>query len=90
MTSREACLREIEKGLHDLCQPVTSLQCRLELGKMAGDREGLLEAVNGGLLETRRIFEDIERFRQRLQSISDREPDQPDSAAAGDGRDSAD
>jgi hypothetical protein len=91
MPSREAYLREIEKGLHDLCQPVTSLQCQLELGKMAGDREALLEAVEGGLLETRRIFADIERFRQRLHSLSVREQEPAvGPAAAKDGRDSAD
>jgi hypothetical protein len=69
MTARDAYTREIEKGLHDLCQPVTTLQCRLELGKMAGDSASLLEAVEGGLLEMRRIFEAIGRFRERMQSI---------------------
>jgi hypothetical protein len=91
MASREAYLREIEKGLHDLCQPVTSLQCQLELGKMAGDREALLEAVEGGLLETRRIFADIERFRQCLQSLTVHEQEPTASPAeARDGRDSVD
>ena len=34
--------------LHDLCQPLTALQCRLEMGSMLGHPEDLEEAVKGG------------------------------------------
>lgn len=52
--------------LHDLCQPLTALQCRLEMGRMPGHPGGLEEAVNGSLEETRRLFEIVARIRQRL------------------------
>jgi hypothetical protein len=82
MTARDAYTREIEKGLHDLCQPVTTLQCRLELGRMAGDSASLLEAVEGGLLEMRRIFEAIDCFRERMQSLGLNGEQQNETVAA--------
>jgi hypothetical protein len=57
--------------LHDLCQPLTALQCRLELARMLGHTEALEEAVHGGLEETRRMFEIIAHMRQRLQEIEE-------------------
>jgi len=59
-------LRELEKELHDLCQPVTSLQCRLELGKLIGGEAALLEAADGALEDSGRIFEAVARMRERL------------------------
>ena len=58
--------RELERELHDLCQPVTSLQCRLELGKICGDQASLVEATEGALDDTVRIFEAVMRLRERL------------------------
>ncbi len=52
--------------LHDLCQPLTALQCRLELAEMIGNPEAFEEAVKGGLEETRRMFDIIAHMRQRL------------------------
>ena len=52
--------------LHDLCQPLTALQCRLEMGRMLGQPGSLEEAVDESLEETRRMFEVIARIRQRL------------------------
>jgi hypothetical protein len=59
-------LREIERELHDLCQPLTALQCKLELGQMIGEPEALMEAVDGGLEETQRLFTGIAQMRERL------------------------
>lgn len=59
-------LDEVHADLHELCQPLTALQCRLEIGRMMGNEEALLEAVDGSLEETRRMFEVIDRMRQRL------------------------
>ena len=59
-------LDEVHADLHELCQPLTALQCRLEIGRMMGNEEALIEAVDGGLEETRRMFEVIDRMRQRL------------------------
>lgn len=58
--------REMERELHDLCQPVTSMQCRLELGRMCGGEEALLEATEGALEDAVRIFEAVAKLRDRL------------------------
>jgi signal transduction histidine kinase len=63
---QDSFLREIEVHLHDLCQPVTALQCRLELGRAIDDRDSLSEAVVGGLEDTQRIFAAVRRLRDRL------------------------
>lgn len=60
--------------LHDLCQPLTALQCRLEIGRMLGHLGSFEEAVNGSLEETHRLFEVIARIRQRL--LADEESSQ--------------
>ena len=59
-------LQQMDSDLHDLCQPLTALQCRLEIGKMIGDEGALQEAVDGSLEETQRMFEVIARMRQHL------------------------
>ena len=63
---KNAMLREIERELHDLCQPLTTLQCRLELGQMCGDETSLMEAVEGALQETTKLVRGVGRMRDRL------------------------
>lgn len=65
---REELVREIAHDLHELCQPLTALQCRLELARIMGDAGLLLETVEDSLTETRRMFETVERMRERLMS----------------------
>jgi hypothetical protein len=62
-------LEQSNSELHDLCQPLTVLQCRLELGKMLGRTEDFEEAVHGALEETSRMFGIIAVMRQRLLEI---------------------
>jgi hypothetical protein len=64
-------LKQSNLELHDLCQPLTALQCRLEMGRMLGHPEALEEAVKGGLEETRRMFHIIAHMRQRLLEIEE-------------------
>jgi hypothetical protein len=64
-------LEQSNLELHDLCQPLTALQCRLEMGRMLGHPEALEEAVKGGLEETRRMFHIIAHMRQRLLEIEE-------------------
>jgi hypothetical protein len=73
MTSRQThlALQQVNADLHDLCQPLTALQCRLEIGKTLGYESALQEAVNGSLCETKRIFNVIAHMRRRLQSEDD-------------------
>jgi len=66
LMTREDLLDQMHADLHDLCQPLTALQCRLEIGRMLGHDSALQEAVDGGLEETKRMFEVINQMRQRL------------------------
>jgi signal transduction histidine kinase len=45
----------IEQALHDLCQPLTVLQCKLELSLLHGGEEAVHAAVRDGLHECRRL-----------------------------------
>ncbi len=65
---RKDALDQMHADLHDLCQPLTALQCRLEIGRMTCDESALLGTIDGGLEETRRMFEVISRIRRRLLS----------------------
>ncbi|MDE1161693.1 MAG: hypothetical protein PW792_07070 [Acidobacteriaceae bacterium] len=62
-------LQQMERELHDLCQPVTSLQCRLELGKMMGGEAALAEAAEGALEDVARIFTAVSRMRAQLMLV---------------------
>ncbi len=71
-TSRnEIDLEQSHAELHDLCQPLTALQCRLEIGKMLGDIVSLEEAIVGALEETWRMCQVIAVMRQRLLAIEE-------------------
>ena len=59
--------KRLHADLHDLCQPLTALQCRLELGKMLGQETAMREAVDGALEETQRMFAAITQMRESLQ-----------------------
>jgi hypothetical protein len=59
-------LEQRHTELHDLCQPLTALQCLLELGRLQNHEGALVEAIDASLKETRRMFEVIARIRQRL------------------------
>ena len=66
----------VEFELHELSQPLTTLRCRLELALMlSGEAEpdravALLEAVQEGLNDVKRIFASVEKMRQRLLNES--------------------
>jgi hypothetical protein len=44
-------VERIDTALHDLCQPLTVLQCRLSMGEIVGEPEAMREAIREGLLE---------------------------------------
>jgi len=66
MEKSELFLQDMERELHDLCQPLTALQCGLELGQMCGDEGSLTTAVESGLREASRLFRGIQDMRERL------------------------
>jgi len=41
LSRSEIDLEQSNCELHDLCQPLTAMQCRLEVGKMLGHTEAL-------------------------------------------------
>jgi hypothetical protein len=66
--NRTALLEAMHRDLHALCQPLTVLQCLLELGRMQGDADSLRAAVHGGLEESERMFAVVARMRSCLQA----------------------
>jgi hypothetical protein len=50
-------------ALHGLCQPLTTLQCRLEMAQVAGTAEAHRDAVKLGLAECVRLFESVGTMR---------------------------
>ncbi len=71
MPREQVDIEQSHQELHDLCQPLTALQCRLEMGRMLGHPEALEEALKGALEETRRMFHVIAAMRRRLQEIEE-------------------
>jgi hypothetical protein len=60
-------LQRLDRELHDLCQPLTALQCRLELAAMCGDEVSLMEGVKGSSEDMERLFVGIGTMREQLQ-----------------------
>lgn len=48
---RRETVSEMEVALHGLCQPLTVLHCKLELGLMSGDPEAMRQAIEDGIRE---------------------------------------
>lgn len=59
---------QIAKALHDLCQPLTTLHCRLELAGLSRTAEGYREAVELGLAECARMVEAVGLLREIVQA----------------------
>jgi signal transduction histidine kinase len=68
-------MRRIAEALHDMCQPLTALQCRLEIGQIHGTAEAYEEAVTEALRESERLLVSVtamrELVRQTLEEASD-------------------
>ena len=60
---RDAILRQ---QLHDLSQPLTRLQWRLELGRRGGEPE-LRETIEGALADSMELIEWVHRIRVRIE-----------------------
>ncbi len=61
---------QIGRALHDLCQPLTTLQCRLEIAGMTGTDEAYREAVDMGLAECVRLMQSVDSMREIVRSVS--------------------
>ena len=69
-------LKQMGTILHDLCQPMTTLQCRLELASIIDTPEDHRDAVALGLVECARMSVHIHALREVLRRLS------PNSAEA--------
>ena len=54
-------------ALHDLCQPLTVLQCRLAMGELIGTPDATREAIGEALVECARVNLGIGLMREMLQ-----------------------
>ncbi len=63
----EEMIAGIEVALHDLCQPLTVLQCKLELGLLKGGEEAAHSAVVDGLHECKRLNAVVKTMRELVQ-----------------------
>ena len=61
-------MRQMSRLLHDLCQPLTTLQCRLELATLTGTDQGYREAVDLGLAECARLAAAVGSMREIVRA----------------------
>ncbi|WP_263409173.1 hypothetical protein [Terriglobus tenax] len=66
-SARVELVQELSGMLHDLCQPLTALQCRLELAELGEDETGLRRAISEGLVECERLNSIAARMREHLR-----------------------
>jgi signal transduction histidine kinase len=66
--SRGDYVSQMGKVLHDLCQPLTTLQCRLEMATLAGTDQDYREAVDLGLAECARLAEAVGSMREIVRA----------------------
>jgi signal transduction histidine kinase len=58
--------KQLGDALHDLCQPLTTLQCRLEMASLTNTIEAYHEAAEAGMAECGRLAESVELMRAIL------------------------
>ena len=63
-------LQRLSGALHDLCQPLTTLQCRLEMAQMMNTEEDYREAVVVALKECERLSDSITEMRNALRALN--------------------
>jgi hypothetical protein len=73
-------VQRIGKALHDLCQPLTTLQCRLEMAQLLGTAEAYREAAEMGLAECARMTEAVASLRMVVRAAT------KDGVTEGDGQ----
>ena len=61
-------LRQLNQALHDLCQPMTTLQCRLEMAGVVGTNKAYREAVDMGLAECSRLIDAVDAMRGMVRT----------------------
>ena len=63
--------QDIRGELHDMCQPLTVLRCRLELGLLFGEPAAMKEALLDSLAACLRLSGAVERMRSLVEQIDE-------------------
>lgn len=66
-------MKQIDSALHDLCQPLTTLQCRLLLAGLTGTPGAYREAVDRGIEDCERLVETVNAMREILVAATNRD-----------------
>ncbi|MDE3106326.1 MAG: hypothetical protein KGK08_14240 [Acidobacteriota bacterium] len=61
-------MASIESVLHDMCQPLTVLRCRLELAVLRDDVATMQSAMQESIRECRRLNASVEAMRELVQA----------------------
>jgi len=61
-------MKDMTAALHDLCQPLTTLQCRLEIAEVVGTEQAYREAVELGLKECSRMIDAVTVMREVIHA----------------------
>jgi hypothetical protein len=61
-------LYELRVALHDLCQPLSALQCRLYLGTLDDEPSNMREAIMESVSECERMVEMVRALQNRIRS----------------------
>jgi hypothetical protein len=61
-------MEQIGRALHGLCQPLTTLQCRLEMAELVGTMDGYREAVAHALAECTRLVDGVGLMREIVRA----------------------
>lgn len=64
MCENKGAIEKVDQVLHDLCQPLTTLRCRLELAGLIGTVEAYREGVDMGLTECVKLVNAVESMRE--------------------------
>lgn len=62
-------MEKIDAMLHNLCQPLTVLQCRLALGELNGEPEAMRAAIGEALSECSRMNSAVGAMREALFGV---------------------
>ncbi len=61
----------LRRELHDMAQPLASLQCRLEIAQMVGEQQSRAELLDGSLEDLARLTASFSRLRDLIVQASD-------------------
>jgi signal transduction histidine kinase len=81
-SSREG-MRQMDRALHDLCQPLTTLRCRLELAGLTGTPESYREAVSRGVTECEKLVKAVDSMQEIVRSATRAAATEQDEEAKG-------